>query len=254
MKFVYRPLVILVIILKYYSSFCQTVQLSDSGGISVYLTFDDGPRVESHYLDSVIWKDSIPLSVFLIGARVVATKEMQQRLVLYKSQPLFSIGNHSYTHASDHYRLYYAAPEKVVEDITRNEDTLHLSGRIARLPGRNTWRISGRRRTDLPDAGPAADSLEKLGYAVVGWDLEWRFDTSLCRYYSAAEMADHIKQVVRMKSSFEKNHIVVLCHDWALTDEFFRQQLFRFIADIRTSKAIKFARISVYPGIHRGFD
>lgn len=241
MKFIYRSLIILVISLKCHNSFCQDLQLPNSGAVWVYLTFDDGPRQESHYLDSIIFKDSIPLNVFLIGARAVATTEMHQRVNMYKSQPLFDIGNHSYTHASNHFRLFYTTPGKVVEDMVRNEDTLQLPNRIARLPGRNTWRINGRGRTDLADASPAADSLEKLGYAVIGWDLEWRLDTSLCRYYSAAEMGDHIRQIVKAKGGFEKNHVVILCHDWALTDEFFREQLFRFIADARKNKAIRFA-------------
>lgn len=220
----------------------------DHNRITIYLTFDDGPIEASHFLDSLLIRDSIPLAVFIIGFRANTDHATRKRLEMYKRQPLIQIANHSYSHASDHYRLFYANHKQVVNDITRNRDSLKFANNIVRLPGRNTWRINGRKRTDLADANASADSLAGLGYILIGWDIEWRTDTCKKRYYSAAEIISQLQYIVSSERSFEKDHVVILCHDWALTDSYFRDELKLFVQKMKKTCGVKFAHLSSYPG------
>lgn len=213
----------------------------------IYLTFDDGPMESSHFIDSLVTKDSVPVEVFLTGFRVKDNVNMTAQLNSYRRQTLIEMANHSFSHANGHYKMYYADPSKVVTDILMNEDSLQLISRIVRLPGRNTWRAGGKSRTDLADANPAADSLAVLGYYVFGWDAEWRYDTCTQNYYSAEQMLKQIRQLHQSKKSFAPDHLVILCHDWMLPDTFFRKQLSLFIAAAKKEINAGFAHLSAYP-------
>lgn len=217
--------------------------------VSLYLSFDDGPMDSSHFLDSLIIKDSVPVTVFVVGFRVNANAGMRSRLEMYRQQELVEIGNHSYSHAAGHYKLFYTNPSQVVNDVVRNADSLSLRNNIVRLPGRNTWRIQNRKRTDLTDANAAADSLSSLGYTLLGWDLEWKIDTCENRYSTAEEMISQINRLIHSKRSFEKDHVVILCHDWALSDLFFREQLAAFVQKIREDDCMHFSPLANYPGV-----
>lgn len=226
------------------------IRVSGDSVTTVYLTFDDGPMKVSHYLDSVVMRH-IPLTLFLVGQRISGDDAMKQKLKQYRSKPSLDLCNHSYTHASGRYRSYYEDPGKVVADIVRNADSLQLNNNIVRLPGRNTWRVNDKQRTDLKDADAAADSLKKNGYTLIGWDLEWRYDTCEKRYFSAEEMAAQISYAVAHNRTFEKGHVIILCHDWALVDEYFREQLFLFIDKTEAIPSVKFSRLSLYPGAEK---
>lgn len=229
------------------------IQASGDSVTTVYLTFDDGPMKVGHYLDSVVFRH-IPLTLFLVGQRVSGDDAMKDKLKQYRSKPTLDLCNHSYTHASGRYRSYYEEPGNVVADIMRNADSLQLCNNIVRLPGRNTWRVNGRQRTDLKDADTAADSLKKIGYTLIGWDLEWRYDTCEKRYFSAEEMTGQISYAVSHNRTFEKAHVIILCHDWALADEYFREQLFLFIDKTKAIPSVKFSRLSLYPGAEKQHD
>jgi hypothetical protein len=148
--------------------------------------------------------------------------------------------------------LFYADHGQVVNDIVRNADSLKLTDQMVRLPGRNTWRIGARKRTDLIDANAAADSLAALGYSLVGWDAEWKIDTCENRYSTADEMISRVNMLVHSKRTFEKGHVVILCHDWALADPFFREELHSFISKIKKEDCMSFAHLRRYPGLLTG--
>lgn len=237
------------LLLLYNCLAAQNINTDCRKKMSIYLTFDDGPMETSHFLDSVLIRDSIPLEIFAVGYRVTASETMRQRLEMYRQNSLVELGNHSYSHGSGHYRLFYADHAQVVDDVLGNADSLGLTNHIVRLPGRNTWRINGRKRTDLVDANATADSLHSLGYNLVGWDLEWKIDTCEKRYSSADEMIGQIRYAQRAQRLFEKDHVVILCHDWALSDPYFREELGLFIRKIKAAGCITFSHLSSYPGI-----
>ncbi|TXJ28949.1 MAG: hypothetical protein E6Q24_04535 [Chitinophagaceae bacterium] len=221
--------------------------------ISIYLTFDDGPMIGSRFLDSLTAADSIPVDVFLIGAQVSRDEKAKKIFGQYQKNPFVEIANHSYSHASGHYRMFYSHPEKVVGDILLNRTFLAPENNLVRLPGRNTWRIANRKRTDLTDADPSADSLVKLGFQLVGWDMEWRFDSTLQQYFSAEKMIACVRNSA-WNNVFEKGHVVILCHDWMLPDPYFREQLILFVKTVRAKGIAGFLHLNKYPGIKSCVD
>lgn len=216
--------------------------------ITVYLTFDDGPVKESEELSKIALKDSIPFNMFVIGEKVFANDTMNKLFLSYFNNPFIEIGNHSFTHANKKYRQYYKNTEQVIADMILNEDTLHLTNKITRLPGRNTWRINNKSRTDLEDANAAADSLAAKGYSVFGWDLEWRYCSDSCLEAQAADLlVKEVESLIYNKKTFTKNNIIILAHDPMFGSIYNRQQLEIFIGAIRLKKNFRFGKLNNYP-------
>ena len=134
----------------------------------VYLTFDDGPLNGSQHINDVVLSEKIPISVMLVGKHAAIRPHDVE---LYRNNPYIEVGNHSYTHANEHYVAYYNNPEGVLADFVRNMDSLQLTDKIGRLPGRNMWRVNQRSRNDISSGIEAADLLHKNGYSLFGWDF-----------------------------------------------------------------------------------
>ncbi|MDP4261313.1 MAG: polysaccharide deacetylase family protein [Bacteroidota bacterium] len=214
----------------------------------IYLTFDDGPAEGSENINRIAATDSARINVFIIGEKVFGEDSVKHFFQSYQSNPFIETGNHSFTHASKHYRLYYRNPDGVVRDIELNADTLHLKNKIVRLPGRNTWRINGRKRSDLPDDKKAADSLAAKGYSVFGWDVEWPyFPDSSHRVQSANTMMRIVENLIDGKRTFTPGNVVILCHDPMFIDANNVLQLDLFIRKIKQKKGYKLEHLSNYP-------
>lgn len=219
---------------------------SPQDSIFIYLTFDDGPTPASNELVCRVEQDSFKVTVFLVGLHVKTMPQGQAVLDAYRANPLVEIANHSYTHAGSKYKAFYSNPTQVVEDMRRNEDTLQLTNKILRLPGRNVWRLQDKQRNDLNDAGPAADSLARLGYNIFGWDIEWQYDTTKKAYPSAECMIDKIASQACHPATFTPGHIIILCHDWMLVNEDALTQLQLFIEGVR-ARNWQFRHLNEYP-------
>lgn len=137
----------------------DTIVRIDSNKINIYLSFDDGPTRGSRNVNALTISDSININVFVIGRFVFKSDSSRELFELYQNNPFIEIGNHSFTHADGHYRLYYKNADKVKNEFLMNQDTLQLDPKIARLPGRNCWTINGKRRLDLEDGRAVSDSL-----------------------------------------------------------------------------------------------
>ncbi|HSU29125.1 MAG TPA: polysaccharide deacetylase family protein [Chitinophagaceae bacterium] len=215
--------------------------------INIYLTFDDGPVKSSWSLIEMLCRDSIPITVFLVGKNVFSKKEGNDILQFYRNSICVEIDNHSFNHANKKYKAFYSHPERVIKDILLNEDTLRLENKIVRLPGRNVWRINGSQRNDLADASIAADSLANRGFRIFGWDIAWQYDSLTQAYQSASQMIGRIKYLTANKIIFTPGHVVILCHDYMLEDESGRSQLQVFIKEIKSSGNWFFKKIKEYP-------
>ena len=214
---------------------------------NVYISFDDGPLRSSSYLEDAIRRDSFPVTLFIVGQQVFNSSENYRRWNRYQDNPLVELANHSFSHASGKYRLFYKQPAGVVADILKNEDTLGFTEKIVRLPGRNVWRINGRSRTDLPDASAAADSLAGAGFRIVGWDLEWCFDSTGKTNYTAAHMLELVHFFAAHGGSFTRGNIVILCHDPMLLDTATRKEFDIFIHTLRKDPAFRLRKLNQYP-------
>ncbi len=222
--------------------------ITDAPKFFLYLTFDDGPTYGSRQVNELALSDSININVFVIGKFAFANENRSALFKSYQLNPFIEIGNHSFTHAnSHHYHLYYSNPGSVKHDFLINNDTLHLNTLIARLPGRNCWRINGKSRNDLPDGSAAADSLVADGYEVFGWDVEWRYDSAGKIIQSADEMYNTITRIAEKGKSFTAKNIVILCHDPMLADSSNEAALKLFIQKVRADGKYRFNHLSSYP-------
>ncbi|WP_245467090.1 MULTISPECIES: polysaccharide deacetylase family protein [unclassified Mesorhizobium] len=77
---------------------------------TIYLTFDDGPLNGTANILDVLQAEQVPATLFMVGMHVEANATSRALLQRAKSMPLVTIGNHSYSHAYNHYRHFYGVP------------------------------------------------------------------------------------------------------------------------------------------------
>lgn len=215
---------------------------------TIYLTFDDGPLKGSSNIDSIILAEKIKVSVFLVGEHVQMNRSMENYFKYYEANPYIDEYNHSYTHAKNKYQQFYSNPGAVVNDILKNQQFLHLTYKIVRLPGRNMWRIGNRTKNDVKSGAAAADSLAKLGYEVTGWDLEWQHDAKTGKpLQTAGQMENSIIEKFATNDTFTKNHLVILLHDEMFQTRWEQSELKQLIDKLRDNPDYTFEQIRFYP-------
>lgn len=211
----------------------------------IYLTFDDGPLNGSQRINEAILYEKIPITVLLVGQHSLARPKDVE---LYRKNKYINIGNHSYSHAKNHYKSYYSKPKEVLKDFKRSMDTLKITNKVARLPGRNMWRVNGRSKNDISSGIDAADLLSKNGFSLYGWDLEWMHDPHTAEPIGKAEaIFKQIEKRLESKRLFTESHIVLLCHDEMFKTSFEESELKKLIDLLKTNKEYKFAHLIDYP-------
>ncbi|HEX7903938.1 MAG TPA: polysaccharide deacetylase family protein [Chitinophagaceae bacterium] len=214
----------------------------------IYLTFDDGPLNGSENIDSIILAERLKVSVFLVGEHAEKSKQLGTYFSMYEQNPFVESYNHSYTHANDKYTLFYSNPQNVLADIQKNEKLLSLKYKIVRLPGRNMWRIGGRKRDDEVSGASSADLLAKSGYKLYGWDIEWQHNAKDgTPIQSVDEMTREIETRLENGNTFTKGHIVVLIHDEMFQKKWEESELKQLIDKLRVHENYVFEHIRFYP-------
>lgn len=179
----------------------------------VYLTIDDAPMRGSQYIDSVIQAKQVKTSIFFVGSMLKGSRTFQKNYDRLSQNPYVEACNHSYSHANHQYASYYQEPQKVMDDIYLNQTELQLSNAIVRLPGRNTWQLGKRSRSESKPAGEAAKLLADNGYQVFGWDIEWGYEKDGTPTQTVDELMARIEEAQQLAKTFTKNHVIVLMHD-----------------------------------------
>jgi peptidoglycan-N-acetylglucosamine deacetylase len=214
---------------------------------TVYLTFDDGPLEGSEDIADAVDQEQIPINVFMVGSHALANARFQGYCRLYEANAWIEVGNHSYSHAHDDYRLFYADSAAVLKDFLKNEQALHLKTRLARLPGRNIWRLKDRAKDDVISGAAAADSLFANGFSIFGWDLEWRHDPkSGAPIETVDDMLGLIERHFDRKKTVTENHLVLLCHDEMFRKSWEESELKQLIDALR-ARGYRFGHLSAYP-------
>lgn len=226
---------------------CSGITVTDT--VNLYLTFDDGIVNGSEILQSVAASSQTPVNIFVIGK--FALKNDTTRQIWQEAQKSLWIesGNHSFSHANSRFHQYYTDPFQVLADFRKNEDSLGLKNRIARLPGRNVWRISHRSRDDLQDSRAIADTLAANGYQLIGWDLEWNYSGTDLSLESEDDLIFRIQNCIRYGRTFTPGHLVILCHDPSLQNPVSEKRLRAFIEKIKKAGKYRFSFLSNYPGV-----
>ena len=123
-------------------------------------------KVASWYNEKVIAtlrQDKVPATLFLTGLWIEAYSEVAKDL---SADPLFELGNHSYTHGAFHspcYRLFPIPDSKQAAEVQKTDDLLRKYAasykKYFRFPG-------------LCSDTAAVKRIEDQGYVVIGGDVE----------------------------------------------------------------------------------
>ncbi|MFC4687202.1 polysaccharide deacetylase family protein [Epilithonimonas pallida] len=216
----------------------------------IYLTFDDGPNKGTENLLKIINKYQIPVTSFIVGKHAYDSKTQAKNLKELDNHELVELANHSYSHAENKYSEFYKNPEKVVHDFDRAKDSIKFKNKYARTPGRNIWRTSNINNTDIKSSKTAADELQRAGYVLVGWDLEWKPDNTMKLKGSHQQMAKRVDSIFFNDLEKTSRHLVFLTHDQYLQDDDSVKELDLFISGLQNSNRFEFRKISDYPKIN----
>ncbi|NTS40111.1 polysaccharide deacetylase family protein [Flavisolibacter sp. BT320] len=225
------------------------------GKKKLYITFDDGPNKGTKNVLHIVKDEAVPVSFFVVGSHVFASPSQAALWDSLKMMQQIDICNHSFSHAHSRYERYYQQPDSVVKDFQRTHDSLQLSNTISRTPGRNIWRIDTLRFTDLKKSSAAADSLQKAGFALMGWDLEWHFDHKTMSVSTPAEaMVAQIDSIFKHRRTKKEDHLVLLAHDQVYQKSEDSFQLRQFFQLLKKKDDYEFSLVTSYPDAVKPID
>lgn len=216
----------------------------------IYITFDDSPNKGTRNVLATIKKEGIPASFFVVGKHTLDSRDQKETWAMLKEDSTIELCNHSYTHALNHYTKFYSQPDSVIADFRKAEQNLELNNRIARMPGRNAWRIDSIDHTDIKESKAAIDSLHNAGFAVMGWDVEWQFDHKT--FAVSADTALLLRQIHNMLDAGKtrtKDHLVLLAHDQAFQKEEDIIKLEYVIQQLKSNPNYELRLANDYPGV-----
>ncbi len=216
----------------------------------IYLTFDDGPNKGTRNVLQAVKEENIPASFFIVGEHVFDSPKQTQTWELLKVDSTIELCNHSYTHAHNRYTSFYNKPSMVVADFQRSQQALQFSNTIARMPGRNAWRIDTIDHTDIYESSAAIDSLHAAGFNIMGWDIEWMFDHKTLAPDTAIDlMLRRIENMLEAEKTKTPGHLVLLAHDQAFQTEEAIQLLHLVLKSLKNNPEYELVLASRYPGV-----
>lgn len=216
----------------------------------IYLTFDDGPNKGTGNVLKTVKEEKIPASFFVVGKHVFDSPSQGITFQELKSDSSIEICNHSYTHAFNHYTKYYNHPDEVVKDFQRNKEALSLVSQVARMPGRNAWRIDTIIHTDIQSSKSAIDSVQNAGFMVMGWDIEWMFDHKTLEPSPDTDLLlRQIQNMLEASTTKTPGHLVLLAHDQSFQNEADIEKLRSFIQQLKNNPDYELLLASNYPGV-----
>ncbi|KXH81028.1 polysaccharide deacetylase family protein [Chryseobacterium kwangjuense] len=216
----------------------------------IYLTFDDGPNQGTENLLKILNKRNVCATAFLVGKHAYGSKRQKDDMELLRSNPLIELANHSFSHAHNKYTDFYKNTDAVVRDFDIAKDSLKLYDKIARTPGRNIWRLNNINVTDIKSSADAANGLQKAGYKIIGWDLEWKPSQKMTLKGSHEAMVKKVDSIFFNDLEKTSRHLVFLTHDQYLRDADSINELDMFIEKLQKSNRFVFRKISQYPKIN----
>ena len=216
----------------------------------IYITFDDGPNKGTRNVLQAVKEDNIPASFFIVGEHVFDSPKQTQTWELLKVDSTIELCNHSYTHAHNRYTSFYNKPSGVVADFQRSQQALQFNNNIARMPGRNAWRIDTIDHTDIYESSAAIDSLHAAGFSIMGWDIEWMFDHKTLAPDTAIDlMLRRIDNLLLAEKTKTPGHLVLLAHDQAFQTEEAVQLLHLVLQSLKNNPEYELVLASKYPGV-----
>lgn len=217
-------------------------------GLIIYLTFDDGPYKTTPKIVSVLEKENIKTSFFIVGSQRDKSPYFDSIYRKNIQNPMFRFYNHSYSHAITNGRIrrYYRKPENVLADLEKNRAYIPAGSKMIRLPGKTIWRTAIRNRRDRMTAKLLTLMDErKIDDRIMGWDFSWKKDMSK----DISQVDTLITKIIK-KSKKKKpysNHIVILTHDYLYNSETALENLSYLIKQLKNNYHCSFKWAEEYP-------
>ncbi len=215
----------------------------------IYLTFDDGPNKGTRNVLNVIQAEKVAASFFVVGQHTLDTRQQKETWEMLKADSAIELCNHSLSHARNKYTSFYDSPATVVNDFNQSKTLLGFANNVARMPGRNAWRIDTIEHTDIYESKAAIDSLHEAGYAIMGWDIEWTFDhKTLAPDADTALLLRRIYNMLEANKTKTPGHLVLLAHDQAFQKEEYVEALRYVIRELKNNPEYVLLFATEYPG------
>ena len=232
-------------------SFIPTAINYDTTKKYIYLSFDDGPQPGTTACVDVLKKLGIKATFFMVGQHASSQHLKQIVKDIKYSYPQILLANHSTTHASGKYKYFYHHEQMALQDFLQAQQTLSVPYKIIRLPGNTSWVRTGEvRASNLTK--PVCKLLDSVGYNVMGWDVEWRFNRRTAYPIESAEkMVKIVANTFAENDVNQKNHLVILAHDRMFRNPSYTDSLTKFIYLLKENKNYVFETLDHYPNLKK---
>ncbi len=169
----------------------------DDGIKEVFLTFDDGPSVNTSKILDILKQNGV-VGTFFVTAQNPKSKDLMKRILKEGS----AIGAHSYTHEYSIYR----SEQTYFDDLNKIEDYIKSATgkttKIVRFPGGSSNTISRHYATGIMKT--LAADLEKKGYKYYDWNISSG---------DAAGKLQPVDALVRNATGTKHEKAIILMHD-----------------------------------------
>ncbi|MGW8425160.1 polysaccharide deacetylase family protein [Peribacillus simplex] len=167
-----------------------------------YLTFDDGPSLNTMKILDILDSYNVKATFFVKGNEEPYAKECYQEMVSRGH----AIALHSYTHD---YSIVYRSTESFFQDLNRLETMLQkeygIKSRIVRLPGGSNNRLRHQAATK-PIINGILQQLKEKGYIYFDWSIDSTDG------FSPSISEQQIITAVQ-KGTKNQKHVNILLHD-----------------------------------------
>jgi peptidoglycan/xylan/chitin deacetylase (PgdA/CDA1 family) len=225
------------------------VSSNEHGVKTIYLSFDDGPLTGTTNCIDICTRENVMATFFEIGwhqSRSAFGKNTYQRII--KNSSLFALANHSYSHASNNYLNFYHHPDSALLDFLKAKLILNPTNNITRLPGNNAWNLNGIKRASALVL-PLVNKLDSVGFNIIGWDLQWRFNKMGRPVQTPIALAYTVDSLFNHQQTVTKNHLVLLMHDHMFRAPADSIKLEKFIQLLKQKGQYRFQKLTQYPGL-----
>jgi len=185
-------------------SFFRKNQLKNTSSTkkTVYLTFDDGPSINTPKILDILDEYSIKATFFVCGNTTDFGKEMYKRIV----NDGHVIGSHSYTHK---YKSIYLSEESFLKDIDKITELIYsttgIRTEIMRFPGgSNTTYVL--KESDRFFIKKTINRIIDSGFQYFDWNVDSKDATKITQDKNII-----IESV--LKGVIPKDNSIVLFHD-----------------------------------------
>lgn len=167
-----------------------------------YLTFDDGPSLNTIDILDILDRYHIKATFFVKGNEEPYAKECYQEMISRGH----AIALHSYTHD---YSIVYRSTESFFQDLNRLETMLQkefgIKSRIVRLPGGSNNRLRHQAATK-PIINGILQQLNEKGYIYFDWTID--STDGISPSISEQQIISSVQ-----KGTKDQKHVNILLHD-----------------------------------------